>query len=194
MTHKLTDFIDAFNGGTRPNRFRITVNNKGSGTQIPASTTHAMAASLPESTVGVIPIPFRGRVYKFPGDRDYNLWNLTMLDDTNGIFTAWHNWSQDFNNHENNIIKTGNRSAKDMFATIIVELLDHSDAAAGALRTFTLQNAWPVSIGAYELNMGKMNEPGQFSCTLAYHGLLITTGQGDAAKAAGRAGGGQGPQ
>lgn len=183
MSHQLSTFINAFNGGTRPNRFKITISNSqasgssSSAVTITNSTTHAMAASLPESNVGVIPIPFRGRIYKFPGDRDYNLWNVTMLDDTNGIFAQWHSWSNEFNSHSGNIMKA--RPARGLFKHIDVDLLDHGDATAKPLRTFTLRNAWPVSVGAVELNMGKLNEPGQFACTLAFHELKIVTAAAD---------------
>ena len=67
-------FLDAFRGGTRPNRFKISGTNSAGDLFL---DTHCTAATMPESIVGIIPIPFRGRVYKFPGDRTYNEWNVS---------------------------------------------------------------------------------------------------------------------
>lgn len=181
--HSISNFIDAFKGGTRPNRFIVTVlpqtGNAGAATVASglASSTHAMAASLPESTVGVMPIPFRGRIYRFPGDRDYNTWSVTLLDDTNGIYSAWHAWSNLFNHHSLN--QSNTRTQKEDMGTVTVQLLDHNSDTP--LRTFTLYYAWPVRVGAYDLNMARGNEPGQFTCELAYAYLEMTTNSNDGA-------------
>ena len=179
--HQISNFITAFNGGTRPNRFTVSVQPQTGGGQSAtissglSSLTHAMAATLPESTVGVMPIPFRGRIYRFPGDRDYNLWSLTLLDDTNGIYTAWHAWSNLFNHHSLN--QSNPRAQKDDMGTVTVNLLDHNSDVA--LRTFTLYYAWPVQVGAYDLNMGRGNEPGSFTCQLAYAYMEMTSNGND---------------
>lgn len=170
--HQISNFISAFNGGTRPNRFTVSVSPKSEQAASGLSSlTHAMAATLPESTVGVIPIPFRGRIYRFPGDRDYNLWSLTLLDDTNGIYTAWHAWSNKFNHHSLNQSET--RAQKENMGIVTVNLLDHNSDTP--LRTFRLHYAWPVQVGAYDLNMGRANEPGSFTCQLAYAYLEMTS-------------------
>lgn len=163
-------FINAFNGGTRPNRFRISGTSPAGNIAI---ETHCMASTLPDSTLGVIPLPFRGRIYKFPGDRDYQPWNITILDDVgeNDVYASLHAWSEIFNNHETNLAAT--RKHITQYSTdLTVSLLDHNSGTE--LRTFTLHHAWPISVGAVELNMATANAPITFPVQLAYSYFTVT--------------------
>lgn len=179
FTHSIGNFITNFNGGTRPNRFRITFSKKpsvpGSFTQTGLDGILALSSSLPESLIGTIPIPFRGRVYKFPGDRDYLPWNITLIDDTGfsgSIYDFWHGWSSLFNGHYDNI--SSSRDYEDIYATIVVEHLDHVSSAT--LKKFELNNCWPMQIGPLELNSANANQLSTFTCQIAYsHYSLITS-------------------
>jgi hypothetical protein len=173
--HKLSTFIDAFKGGTRPNRFRIFGTSTVPGTGSPSGLfreTHCTAATLPESIVGIIPIPFRGRVYKFPGDRTYNEWNVTMLDDilTSATWQFFHDWSNQFNNHDTNV--SVSREQKDQFCKdLTVQLLDHQ--TDNVIRTMQLLNAWPVQVGPVTLDMNAANQLGSFQVQIAYSHFLL---------------------
>ena len=165
----ISNFLNAFNGGTRPNRFKITGTNEAGELFF---DTHCTAATLPESIVGIIPIPFRGRVYKFPGDRTYNEWNVTVLDDI-GPTDTWnkfHDWSEQFNEHENNTSSTRRHITK-YSRDLTVEMLDHNSDVV--LRTVTLLNAWPVQVGPITLDMNAANQLGSFQVQIAYTHFLI---------------------
>lgn len=173
--HKLSNFISAFQGGTRPNRFRISGTSTVAGTAAAPGLfreTHCTAATLPESIVGIIPIPFRGRVYKFPGDRTYNEWNVTILDDV-GTYSTWkyfHEWSSQFNDHDTNISKS--RQQKDEYCKdLTVQLLDHQSDSV--IRTMNLLNAWPVQVGPVTLDMNASNQLGSFQVQIAYTHFII---------------------
>jgi hypothetical protein len=61
------------------------------------------AAQLPGSTINSIPVPFRGRTLKLAGDRTYEPWTITVLNDTNfRIRDAFEKWSNYMNRHEDN--------------------------------------------------------------------------------------------
>lgn len=171
--HSIATFIGAFRGGTRPNRFRVSVaspeaENGGSATPVTnfIPDTLCQAASVPQSTVGYINIPFRGRVIKFPGDRVYDDWTVTMFDDIgkNAVWKAWHDWSESLNGHINN--KAEDRTHKKFFRTIIVEHLDH--ASDSVIKKVSLANAWPVSVGPINLDMSQANQLAGFQCQIAY--------------------------
>ena len=178
--HSLDNFTREFQGGTRPNRFRITgalPPGVGSAGPSPGGAlffdTHCIATTLPESIVGIIPIPFRGRVYKFAGDRTYNEWNITVMDDitpkdTWGLF---HNWSEQFNNHALNTA-TDRRQLAALCPEITCDLLDHNSDAT--LRTVRILNAWPVQVGPLTLDMNAANQLGTFTIQIAYTHYTIT--------------------
>ena len=53
------------------------------------------AANLPASNINVIDIPFRGRNLKIAGDRTFDIWTITVINDTSfrlrNAFEAWMN-------------------------------------------------------------------------------------------------------
>ena len=174
--HSISTFINQFQGGTRPNRFRISgVAPGGIGDLFGPEGIYCMSSALPESNVGIIPIPFRGRIYKFPGDRSYNEWTVTLLDDNGiGLWQAWHSWSEKFNSHVENL--ANDRVHTSNFCTITVEHLDHQTNTA--IKTIQLQNAWPVQVGPVQLDMGAANQLTQFQVQIAYShytGIDLTT-------------------
>ena len=60
-----------------------TQDNEGQGTTSLDELTQFMvkAASFPASTIGVVEVPFRGRQLKIAGDRTYEPWSVTVLND-----------------------------------------------------------------------------------------------------------------
>jgi hypothetical protein len=166
--HSIGSFIQNFNGGTRPNRFKINGKFPGGDGKGIAFETHCLASTLPDSTLGTIPLPYRGRIYKFPGDRDYQPWAITILDDvsTKDTYANWHAWSQKFNNHATNLA-AGSRNHTDKYShDVTVEMLDHNSNTV--IRSFRFSYAWPISVGPLELNMASANTPSSFQVTLAY--------------------------
>lgn len=171
--HTIGQFVNAFSGGSRPNRFKVTVTGAGGGangvnaTLIPEHLV--TATTLPSSVVGAINIPYRGRIYKFPGDRQYDDWSVMIYDDgegANSIWYKWHAWSEQFNGHVNNIAKDRKQSPR--FGSIAVHHLSHHDAGAKPIKTITLQNAWPVAVGAVNLDMAQANQLATFQCQIAF--------------------------
>ena len=74
-TSNIETFRQNFSGGTRPNRFRV------SGAKVDDAPFLVKATSMPAATVGIIPVPYRGRILKIPGDRLYAEWAITIIDD-----------------------------------------------------------------------------------------------------------------
>jgi hypothetical protein len=92
-------------GGARPNLFEVTIPSfpvgvnlgvQGDGTgQFDAEnfTFLCKAAALPASNVAPIDVPFRGRILKVAGDRTFDTWTITVINDENfthrRAFEAW---------------------------------------------------------------------------------------------------------
>jgi len=165
--HSIQQFIGSFNGGTRPNRFRISGTSPTENGQTLFPETLCTASSIPESIIGSIPIPFRGRIYKFPGDRVYNDWTVTMHDDTekNAVWGFWHDWSQKFNSHENNTA-SDRRHVSNFCVDLSVEHLDHQTEYS--TKVIRLLNAWPIQVGPIALDMAAANQLSQFQVQIAY--------------------------
>ena len=52
------------------------------------------AANIPAATVGVIEVPYRGRTLKIAGDRTFEPWTITVLNDQNfALRNKFEEWS-----------------------------------------------------------------------------------------------------
>jgi hypothetical protein len=107
----LNDFKNRISGGgARPNLFECEINFPdaaliGINANDMSNKTRFLvkAASLPASTINVIDIPFRGRNLKIAGDRTFDPWTITVINDTDfTIRNAFERWMNYMNKHEDN--------------------------------------------------------------------------------------------
>ena len=51
------------------------------------------AAALPASTIASVDVPFRGRILKVAGDRTFETWTITVINDVDfSIRSAFEKW------------------------------------------------------------------------------------------------------
>ena len=56
------------------------------------------AAALPASTIAPIDVPFRGRILKIAGDRTFETWTITVINDTDFVLrSAFEKWMNTIN-------------------------------------------------------------------------------------------------
>jgi len=112
--------LDAFKGrmvggGARPNLFECelyfptdAIPTQSSPDDLSDRTRFLVkAANLPASNLGIIDIPFRGRSLKVAGDRTFDPWTVTIINDVDfTIRTAFERWMNLINKHEDNAGRT----------------------------------------------------------------------------------------
>jgi hypothetical protein len=107
----LNDFKNRISGGgARPNLFECELNfpdaalGDGTPNDISDKTRFLVkAAQLPASTINVIDIPFRGRNLKIAGDRTFDPWTITVINDIDfTVRNAFERWMNYMNKHEDN--------------------------------------------------------------------------------------------
>lgn len=77
--HSINDFKSRLKGGgARPNLFKVEI--PGFFTDEPFSYL-CKAAAVPASVVASIDVPFRGRILKVAGDRTFEPWTITVIND-----------------------------------------------------------------------------------------------------------------
>jgi hypothetical protein len=97
MANSIQDFKSALSGGgARPNLFEVTIPSPPSGITLTSNfPILCKAAALPASTIGSIDVPFRGRVFKVAGDRTFDTWTITIINDQDfSIRDAMEAWAQ----------------------------------------------------------------------------------------------------
>ncbi len=156
MAHTLSDFKGALlGGGARPNLFRVEIPNIGL-----TDTEHLLikGAQLPESTVGLVEVPFRGRTFKVAGDRTFAPWSVTVINDENmNIRRAIEGWMQEIAQYEDG---SGATLPGDYMkeATVVQLLRNSSDTAAkngnglNDGKSYTFHDIFPTSLSAIDLS------------------------------------------
>ena len=175
----LAEFKNKVGIGTRANRYSVTFSipaaSTGSGGTI---TAEASALTIPAADLTPIPVPFRARILKIPGDRKYGPWEITMYDSpiafgssSSYIWQALHNWSNKINNHVDNTTNWG----PDDQNYVRNWKVEHWDLnGTRKLKEMTLHNCWPSMVGPVALASGEMDTLVQFGCVLEYEYLTYT--------------------
>ena len=149
-------------GGARPNLFKATVNFPGyAGGDVELTSFLCKTAQLPASVMNVIEIPFRGRQLKIAGDRTFEPWTVTILNDTDfSIRNAMERWMNGINQHNNN---TGLVDPVEYQADMIVEQLNK---AGESVKRYDFRGTFPTNVSAIELSYDTENAIEEFTVEL----------------------------
>ena len=145
-------------GGVRPTMFQVEITFPDTVVPDPTlaeqeSTFLVKAAALPASNVGTIEVPFRGRKLKVSGDRTFDPWNTTVINDVSfGLRKAFEEWSERIQNM-NYVL--GSNTLNDYFATATVRQLDRD---GNQLRAYAFRGVWPSTVGEIALDFDSTDQ------------------------------------
>lgn len=153
-------------GGARPNQFRVTItppSGIATGLNVRNASFLAKSSNLPGQTLGEIAVPFRGRNIYVTGDREFETWTTTFMNDTDfNIRNAIERWMNGINDLANN---TGVINSADYQSDLTIEQLDRDDTT---LKTYIFRNAYPLSVSAIEVAYETTNAIEEFEVTWRY--------------------------
>jgi len=135
-------------GGARPNLFKATINFPGyAAGNVELTSFMCRAAQLPGSIMSEIIVPFRGRELKIAGDRTFDVWTPTIINDTDfDVRNAMERWMNGINAHSDN---SGLTNPVDYQADLIVEQLDRDGST---LKTYNFRGCFPTNIDPIDLS------------------------------------------
>lgn len=153
-------------GGARPNLFEVTLdfptsNSMGfmsNDTTATAATAPLIsdpaslpflvkAANLPASNITPVEVPFRGRVLKVAGERTFDTWTVTVLNDTDfKIRTIMEQWMNGISRLTNG---SGETNPADYDADLYVSQLDRN---GDELRKYKFVGCFPTNISEIALS------------------------------------------
>ena len=164
---KIDDFkANLIGGGARANQFRVTITPPPGiaiGLDVRRSSFLAKASNLPGQTLGEIPIPFRGRNIYIAGDREFETWSTTFINDTDFMVrNAIERWMNGINDTVEN---TGVSSPAEYSADLFVEQLDRDDTI---LKSYIFRNAYPLTTAQIDVAADTTNTIEEFEVTWRY--------------------------
>ena len=172
----LSDFKTALlGGGARPNLFEVgitlpTAAAASTGGQLPEKFVMlCKAANLPASNIANIDVPFRGRIFKVAGDRTYDTWSITVINDNDFIIrTFMENWMQHIGQYKD---ASGVTNPNDYMASATVTQLSRiastmtASSATGIVdaKQYTFQDIFPTNISAIDLSFDSSDAIEEFT-------------------------------
>ena len=159
----LTDFKSKMaGGGARPNLFEvelvfpdpIAIENDVK----EKSRFLVKAAQLPASNITPIEVNFRGRILKIAGDRTFDTWTVTVINDVDfSIRSAFEKWMDFINSMED---ATG---AQDPAAYQPDAYVHQLDRDGSTLRTYKFHDVFPTNISAIDLSYETVDSVEEFT-------------------------------
>ena len=128
------------------------------------------AAEIPASNLGNIPVPYRGRVLPVAGDRTFDPWTVTVINDTDfQIRDAMEKWSNSINDLQT---AQGTIDPAVYQRSALVKQLSREGSNPGdpekVLRTYNFEGIYPNTVSSIPLDFGATDQIQEFQVTFNY--------------------------
>ena len=170
-TRDITKFREKLNkGGVRSNLFEVEIKDiPGGGQDVEDEVRFLVkAAEIPASNIGNIPVPFRGRVLPVAGDRTFDPWTVTIINNDFKIRDSMERWSNFINDM---VLANGSVDPESYQKSALVKQLSR-DAASGdkpeVLRQYNFIGIYPNVISNIPLDYGATDQIEEFQVTFNY--------------------------
>ena len=177
-------------GGARPNLFEVSIPtfptaiaeawSPGDDNENGMFKFLAKATSLPASNLGNIEIPFRGRTLKVAGDRTFDDWTVTIINDEDfKLRTAFERWSNVISRLDD---ATGVTNPSSYMTDGFVQQLGRGPTAntgsndggeSSVLRTYKFFDVFPVTVAEIALSYDTTDTLEEFDVTFRYQYFTI---------------------
>ena len=172
-------------GGARSNLFEVTIEYPDllglpTDTDGPKATGEFLikAAEIPASNLGNIPVPFRGRVLPVAGDRTFDPWTVTVINDTNfKIRDAMEKWSNLINDLQTS---QGEINPEEYQTAAFVKQLSReggdNPGPIDILREYRFEGIYPNVVSSIPLDYGATDQIEEFQVTFNYLFYSVPSG------------------
>ena len=191
ITHRDRTIVDfrgkMTGGGARSNLFEVNIKYPDNIAGLIGDATGEgefliKAAEIPASNIGNIPVPFRGRVLPVAGDRTFDPWTVTIINDTNFIIRdAMEKWSNSINDIQT---AQGTLNPENYQTVATVSQLSRGGKSEtdkiDVLRKYVFSGIYPNVVSSIPLDYGATDQIEEFQVTFNYlfYEILDKNGSG----------------
>ena len=172
-------------GGARPNLFEVELTTLPSGISWDAEIFRYLckAAALPASNIAQIDVPFRGRIFKVAGDRTFDVWQITVINDEDfKIRTAFEEWMNQISKLDNNLGAT-DPSAYMTNATVFQlgrgsakNSKDNAGSSNAVLKEYEFVDIFPTAVSAIDLSYDSSDAIEEFTVDFQVQSFNLVAG------------------
>ena len=117
------------------------------------------AAQLPASTIGVVNVPFRGRQLKIAGDRTFEPWTITVLNDEEfRLRRQFEAWAAAIQDYRLNISGSTNIGSYQTDARV-----QQFNRKGVKSKEYHFESIWPSNISAIDLDWESNDTPEEYT-------------------------------
>ena len=166
---KISDFKSKLTGGgARPNLFEVELAFPNAvaieNDVLQKARFLVKAAALPSSTINPIEIPFRGRILKIAGDRTFETWTITVINDVDFVIrSAFEKWMNVINKLDD---ATGLQNPDEYQKAAMVHQLDRD---GGILRSYKFWDIFPTNLSTIDLSYETTDTLEEFTVEMQVH-------------------------
>lgn len=170
-------------GGARPALFDVVLNFPGGIGISPATaekfTFTCKAADLPLSFIGSVDVPYFGRKIRVNGDRDFQPWRVTIINDEDFLVrSALEEWHQAINSIISNVMDPAVSSivAPGASYKTTAEIRQYRKTGVGGvtnsdsdvIRTYRMDGMFPTQIGDIRVGWDMINQVEEYQVEFTY--------------------------
>ena len=145
-------------GGPRANRFRVFIPRAGEKIEFLCT-----AAQIPAASLSTVNVPFRGQVLKLAGDRTFEPWSVTIMNDVEfSSRTALEAWQEDIQGFGTS---DGALNTDYLLSRAFVEQLHKDDSVLARYEFF---NMFPSVIAGIDLSSEEATAIETFQATFEF--------------------------
>ena len=176
---RITDFKSKLvGGGARPNLFEVELafpeEIEVANDVKDKSRFLVKGAALPASNITPIDINFRGRILKVAGDRSFDTWTVTVINDTDfAIRSAFEKWMNSINKLDD---ASGITDPEQYQKDATVHQLDRDGST---LRSYRFYDVFPTNISQMDLSYETVDTIEEFTVELQVLYFESIKGVGD---------------
>jgi len=166
-------FLSNFRGGgVRPNRYRVNISFPLTVQRAVEAATKisftCQAASIPESTLGAIDVPYMGRQVKIPGDKVWGDWTVQILLDNDFLGrSVFEQWQDQLLGFRTNVAQPQMLNPIFSYAQADVIALDRADKETQRYRVYGI---FPTMLGEIQLGYDQNDQIAMQPVSFAING------------------------
>jgi hypothetical protein len=145
-------------GGPRANRFKVFIPRAGNKIEFLCK-----AANIPAGTLGEVVVPFRGHNLKLAGERTFEDWQITVINDVEfSVRSGLEAWQEEIQAMDSGV---GSTSTDYLISRAFVEQLNKDDSVLARYEFF---NMFPKNIGEIALSYDTVDALEEFTVDFTF--------------------------
>ena len=176
MPFKISEFRGKAlnNAGARANLFEVVMTAPQIATELNADSGKEFsfackASAIPTMTVGVVEVPYFGRVVKVPGNKTFDNWSVTVINDEGFLVrNGFEKWVASMGTHKGNVQSAASTKLEaGLYGNATVQHYGKTGATS-KIAEYKFVNIFPVAVSEIALGWDANDAIEEYTVEFAY--------------------------